>query len=131
MIRKIQILILSTLLSCVTINTSIESDKYQITYSDVNEPIITKIQIQYNNHYWFSYNFKSNKDVNESIHDELKNYPGAKGIKNLKIRIYNNSWLTFSVLPNPLALMTSGLYMYLGRPLGFSNKSIFIEGEVY
>lgn len=129
--KKIKILLLFILFSCVSINTNIESEKYQIAFSDINEPVITKIQIQYTNHYWFCYNFQKNQKVDESINEELKKYPGAKGIKNLKIRVYNNSWLTFSLLPNPLSLFTAGLYLYIGRPLGFSNKSIFIEGDVF
>lgn len=129
--KIIQISLLTFFISCVTINTNIETEKYRIYYSDVNEPAITKFQVQFNNHYWFSKGFGGNKDVNNAIQEELSKYPGAKGIKNLKIRIYNNSWLTLSALPNPLALITSSVYIYIGRPLGFSNKSIFIEGDIF
>ncbi|EMY63547.1 hypothetical protein [Leptospira terpstrae] len=130
MIKILHILLLAFFSSCVSINTKIESEKYKITFSDINEPSIARFQVQFTNHYWFSYNLYRNNEVNESILNELAKYPGSKGIKNLKIRIYNNSWFTFSVLPNPLALFTSSIYMY-ARPLGFSNKSVHIEGDIF
>ncbi|WP_039926560.1 hypothetical protein [Leptospira vanthielii] len=125
------IFVLLFLCACVTINTKIETDKYKITYSDINEPSITKFQVQFTNHYWFSQSLSGNKEVNEAIINELEKYPGSKGIKNLKIRIYNNSWFSLGLLPNPLALFSSSLYIYTGRPFGFSNKSILIEGDIF
>ncbi|WP_232227724.1 hypothetical protein [Leptospira wolbachii] len=109
----------------------IENSNYDFYFSDLNNNKITDFELDQTNFYWFSYGFSSNQTIQEGIEKELKKYPGAKGLKKLKVRIYNKSWFTFSVLPNPLGLFTSGLWIYVGYPLGFTNKSYYVTGEVF
>lgn len=118
-------------INCYKLNSKISNSPYGIYFSNIPEKNITKLEIDKTYFYWFGYTLNEDKNFQELLEENLKKYPGAKGIKNLRVRFYNKSWFSLSLLPNPFGLLTSSFWIYFGYPLGFSNKSVFIEGDVY
>lgn len=117
--------------NCYTLDMNLQDSKHEVYFSDTEDRMISSFEITHTNYYWFGYSLAGNTDIKEAIDAEMMKYPGAKGIKKLRIRIYNKSWFSFNVLPNPAALITAQFWVYLGYPLGFANKSYYISGEIY
>lgn len=117
--------------NCYTLDLNLQNSEQHVYFSDTDDIKISSFEINHTNYYWFGYNLSGNLDIKEALAAEMRKYPGAKGMKKLRIRVYNKSWYSFNALPNPAALITAQFWVYFGYPLGFANKSYYITGEIY
>lgn len=126
------IFISMTFVSCVRLDTSLNNLRKPVFYSDIQVKNFKNFEVDHTNYYFYSYTIikDNNKTVEQLLDEVLEKNPSAKGIKNLKVTIYNKSWLSYGIAPNPLGIVTS-TFILLGNLIGFSNKSIYIKGELF
>ncbi|MCC6275357.1 MAG: hypothetical protein IT569_05845 [Leptospiraceae bacterium] len=99
--------------------------KFPVFYS--NLPIESKAKFHISTAITFHYNSQVyGKTVQEYLENEFEKVPGAKGIKNLKVRISSSTWRSFQYL-NIVGYMVA-IY---GTLFGYSFRVLTIDGEVY
>ncbi|WCL47721.1 hypothetical protein [Leptospira sp. GIMC2001] len=117
-------------INCVSIELDLKKIKKPIFYSNISSKHSIPFEVDHTNFYFYSMGFESNKTIEELIESEFSKNNRAVGIKNLQVTIYNKSWLSYSLLPNPLGIFTS-TFVLIGNIVGISNKSMYITGEFF
>jgi hypothetical protein len=118
--------------SCIHLDIDLRNLKTPVFYSDIKSNSSKAFEIDHTNFYFYSLSIREekNKTVEQLLFEVMQNNPSAKGIKNLQVTFYNKSWLSYGIFPNPLGIITS-TFILIGNLIGFSNKSIYIKGELY
>ncbi len=118
--------ILSFQCSSMEMKANLERDVI-ISYSDLPVTSIGKFnRVKYDFiALWGLVNYNSD-NVEKILEEELKKYPNAKGIKNLKIRSYNSSHNT-----NQIISPWGAIFSYSTYVAGFSYRNVWVRGEIF
>jgi len=131
--KKVIILVFLSvfLLQCSTFVHKIPKFKIPVTFNKVSDKVVGVIEVKNTQWQWWGFKLGDHKEIDTMIAEELSKYPNAKGIQNFHLRPHKNGWLSFQLLPNPFAFIIGYLASAGPTIFGFSNRSIYVYGEVY
>ncbi|MBP7284349.1 MAG: hypothetical protein KBA66_22370 [Leptospiraceae bacterium] len=119
--------------NCASTNIHVKSPEQKLIYSFSDLPVETKksFEVVETNWYWFGMKIGSGIDVDAIIRKEIYYVRDPKGVKNLKVKVFNKTWFAYSFLPNPAGIISSTYTAVIGSVLGFTNRSFHVQGEIF
>ena len=129
---KVQLItiILSLIVTCMSVPIQTDQTKLIYLFNNVPAPSKHSFEVVQTQWYWFGIQL-GNTNLDRLLEMEASRVTGARGIKNLEIKVYNKTWYSYYWLPNPLAIITGTYLVVIGSVLGFTNRSYYVKGEVF
>lgn len=130
--NKIRPIIIIPLLIFLTTGCSVvmpiqmTGQRKPVCYSDLPFPTIRSFDRQVTIRFRGSRPNSDDITVERIINEELGRTPGARGVKNLKVRVFSSTWDSFQCM-NFIGYM-KGIW---GAILGYTWRSIRVRGDIY